>query len=31
MLNSSGLRLCQSFIACKGVFLPKVDRGSCGL
>ena len=30
-LNSSGLSLCQSFIACKGDLLPKADCGSCWL
>ena len=30
-LNSSGLNLYQSFIACKGVLLAKADCGSCWL
>ncbi len=27
-MNSSGLSLCHSFIACKGVLLPNADYGS---
>ena len=28
-LNISDIRLCQSFIACKGVVVPKADCGNC--
>ena len=31
LTKSSGFDLCQSFIACKGVLLPKADCGSCWL
>ena len=30
-LNRSGFSLCQSFIACKGVLLPRAACGSCWL
>lgn len=30
-LNSSGLSLSQSFMACNGVLLPRTDCGSCWL